>query len=321
MNILTRQYAVIAVLALVVGAAVFFSLLLRPPSDTEAKTGEFEISPGEGFSRIADRLAMQGFIRSARTVKIYGLLAGYTRMMKPGIYDISSNEDAPSILRILAKGSSEIRVLIPEGASLYEIDAILSKNGVLSSGEFISYAQSKSIEGRLFPDTYKFFKKANVEDVAKKMVETFELKARPLLESDRDNFERNLILASLLEREVPDHGERRTVAGIILKRARIGMPLQIDYSVCYVKEMIARKEVPCYPLSEVDLKIKSPYNTYFQPGFPPGPIGNPGTSSIEAALNPESSPYWYYLSDPQTKKTIFSKTLDEHNANRFKYLR
>jgi UPF0755 protein len=105
------------------------------------------------------------------------------------------------------------------------------------------------------------------------------------------------------------------------KRMNVGMKLQMDATLCYMKEVVAQAPLPCYPLTSLDFKYDSPYNTYLYKGLPPGPIGNPGTSSIRAALNPRPSPYWFYLSDPLTKRTVFSETLDEHEDNRVKYLK
>ena len=106
------------------------------------------------------------------------------------------------------------------------------------------------------------------------------------------------------------------------------MPLDVDATVCYAKLLENQASRPaasqvaqaCYPLTALDFKIDSPYNTYLYRGLPPGPIGNPGVSAIMAAIHPVVSPYWYYLSDPKTGKTIFAKTLDEQTQNRVKYL-
>jgi UPF0755 protein len=153
-----------------------------------------------------------------------------------------------------------------------------------------------------------------------RFLENFDHRAAPLLAADPARAERNLILASILESEVPDQEERRIVAGILIKRVAAGIPLQVDASICYIKEGL-RPEAPCEPITALDKKIESPYNTYLNSGWPPGAISNPGVLAIKATLDPVESPYWYYLSDPLTDKTIFAKTLDEHLANQLKYLR
>jgi UPF0755 protein len=113
-----------------------------------------------------------------------------------------------------------------------------------------------------------------------------------------------ITIASMIENEVPNSADRKIVADIIYRRLKIGMALQIDATVDYAKE-----------------RDDDRYNTYLNPGLPRGPISNPGIDAIESALNPKSSPYLYYLSDPKTKKTIFSKTFEEHRANIDKFLK
>jgi UPF0755 protein len=121
-----------------------------------------------------------------------------------------------------------------------------------------------------------------------------------------------------LEKEVPDFEEQKIAAGIFLKRMDVGMALQADATVIYAK--CSGKFAGCASLTRLDFKIDSPYNTYFYAGLPPAPISNPSAKTIEAASKAEKSDYWYYLSDPETQKTIFSKTLEEHNDNRASYL-
>jgi len=126
-----------------------------------------------------------------------------------------------------------------------------------------------------------------------------------------------MILASIVEKEVLDiNDERAIVAGILLKREQAGMYLQVDSTLCYIKEKLVCKEV-----IPSDKELNSPYNTYKNKGFPPGPISNPGLSAIKVALFPKSSKYWYFISDPETGGTVFAQTLDEHTQNIVKCLR
>jgi UPF0755 protein len=189
---------------------------------------------------------------------------------------------------------------------------------VIRSGALIAVARAQNLEGHLFPDTYQFYTDGNVEEVIQEMTTDFNAKAGPLLISAPTS---TLIIASIVEKEVPNQQDQEIVAGIILKRLADGMPLDIDATVCYAKLLAApTSTTQACSLTTLDFKIDSPYNTYLNKGLPPGPIGNPGTSAITAALHPQSSPYFYYLSDPATGKTIFAKTLDEQNQNRVKYL-
>lgn len=297
---------------------IWFALVLRSPSGVPKTL--FEVKSGQGFREVVENLKTGGFIRSDMAAKMFFLFSGAAFHLQPGTYLLGGGLGVPDIARIMREGREEVRVVIPEGYSIYEIDGALSENYVLKPGELTAWAkaQSFSVEGRLFPDTYNFFLNSSTSDVAEKMFTNFDAKAKPLLEKDKKNYDRNLIIASLLEKEVTDQKDRQIVAGIILKRLKAGMAIQIDATICYIKRM--RGATDCYPLSPLDFKADSLYNTYLYKGLPPSPIGNPGASAIEAALAPIASNYWYYLSDPKKGNTIFSKTLDKQAANRVQFL-
>lgn len=205
--------------------------------------------------------------------------------------------------------AAKVKVTIPEGATVAEVNALLEQKGVLAED------LPGGLEGYLFPDTYEFFVSSSPEVVSTKFEENFNRKVRPLLPPDTSeaDLKKILVKASLIEREVPDSSDRKIVAGIMEKRLKTNIPLQMDASLCYGKPS------PCLPQA-ADKGIRSPWNTYLYTGLPPGPIANPGLDAIISAMNPVASPYWYYLSDPRTGKTVFSKTLDEHNTNIVKYL-
>ena len=120
---------------------------------------------------------------------------------------------------------------------------------------------------------------------------------------------------SLLEKEMRTLQDKKIVSGILWKRLAINMPLQLDATINY----ITNRSDPSVAIKHT--KIDSPYNTYLRAGLPPGPISSPNKEAINAVLNATPSPYWFYLSDPKTGKTIFSETLDEQSANRRIYLR
>lgn len=199
-------------------------------------------------------------------------------------------------------------VTIPEGATVGEINELLKQKGVLTED------LPESLEGYLFPDTYEFFVPSSPETVEARFAENFDRKVRVAVPPGiaEPDLREILIKASLVEKEVPDPSERRMVAGIMLKRLMANIPLQMDASLCY------RRGPSCLP--KTYKQVDSPFNTYLYRGLPPSPIANPGLDAVRAVLNPAPSPYWYYLSDPETQKTVFAKTLDEHNVNVVKYL-
>lgn len=208
-------------------------------------------------------------------------------------------------------------VTIPEGATVQDINKLLRERGVLTEG------LPQSLEGYLFPDTYEFFAPSATETVKAKFEENFNRKVRTIIPAglNEDDLEELLIKASLVEREVSDPSDRKIVAGIMLKRLENNMPLQMDASLCYIKShLTADGQSSCLPITESDKKVNSPFNTYENFGLPPEPIANPGLDAIAAVLDPTPTPYWFYLSEPESKKTVFSKTLDEHNRNIVKYL-
>lgn len=309
-----------AALLLLLAAADFFHALTPVSGQNNAPAAVFEIRPGTGFREISGDLSRAGLVRSAFTFDIFLLVSGRAWRLKPGIYQLNPSMPAAAIaVEIVDSANSEVTVTIPEGSDIYDINEILSKAFIIHRGDLIGFRDEGNLEGRLFPDTYKFFTGTAVSAVVRKFFDNWNAKVRPILGRDESGCisdaicKKNLILASLIEKEVPDQRDRRIVAGILIKRLSAGMRLQVDATACFAKKALAPlSDAGCYPL---DLKIDSPYNSYLHGGLPPGPIGNPGVSSIEAATQPESSPYWFYISDPKTKKTIFAKTLQEQDRN------
>ena len=315
----------------------YFFYLLQPASG-EAEEKTIIIYQGTGLAEIADQLYSSGLIRSKNAFKIYTFISGQSSRLKPGKYNFVENLSVPTIAEILAAGPQEISVTIVPGATIKEIGDKLTDLGIIEKNALVNFDfkplkekygfldKAIILEGFLLPDTYYFLPDSKPETVIKKILDNFREKVLSLLSTENpqsgltnnDDLLKLLNLASLLEKEVPFNDERQIVAGILEKRLKAGMPLQVDATIVYIK--CAGKFLNCPPLKEEDYKIKSAYNTYLYPELPPTPVSNPGLDAIKAAFTPIKSDYWYYLSDPKTKRTIFSKTLDEHNQNRFKYL-
>ena len=318
----------VGVAAFLAGVGFFYALT---PLDLPyaARAIDFEVKAGDGFGDTVRRLEEGGLIRSGTAATIYALATGAARNFKPGVYQLSSASSTRALINTLVAGAiREVEVRIPEGANIYDVDEILSRAGILPRGALFLYpfgddrrVGQETLEGRLFPDTYRFHANSAVVPIVEKFLSVFEAKVAPLLPEDPAAGTRTLIIASLLEREVPEFRDRQIIAGILEKRLRAGMPLQVDASVCYAKTATLRAPADCLPLTMADLKMDSPYNTYVNKGLPPAPIGNPGIEAVKAALSPLPSEYWFYLSDQKTGKTIFARNLEEHARNRAKYLR
>ncbi len=345
----TLNFIMAAVAIAVLCAAGAFWYALLPANAQDANPAVFEIDAGQGFRAVADRLAAAHLIRSAAAFDAYGFISGRTGAVKPGLYRLDpAMSDGAILSAITGVSANEATVTIPEGSNIFQIDALLGRALVIKPGALIALQESGTdgnLEGTLFPDTYNFYTDSSAAAVVKIMQANFVAKAAPLLAAAGEGSAaavpapgspawKTLITASILEKEVRSVADQEIVAGILAKRLRAGMPLDIDATVAYANLLAAYASTPASasitpslapsssPLasSSLDFKIKSPYNTYLYEGLPPGPIGNPGVSAITAALHPQNSPYWYYLSDPKTGETIFAKTLDEQTANRVKYL-
>jgi UPF0755 protein len=310
--------------------------------DKNGGIGEFDIKSGEGVKIISANLKNNGLVGSGRIFEIYIWRSGTQGALKAGTYELSPAMSIKEIVDKLVSGSvvkKEKDIVIIEGWRVEDIDEYLSGKGYSQKGEFAQKAlrplgdwefqfakpdfledapPSATLEGYLFPDTYRVFENASVDDMIKKMLDNFGKKIGAGLRNEIEEKNMKLrdvvILASILEKEVAgDDGP--IVAGILYKRMEIGMRLEVDATINY----LTGKNNPSSTLK--DLNIESPYNTYRNYGLPPGPISNPGLASITSAVHPKESPYLFYLNRQDTKETIFSKDHDEHVRNKNKYLR
>jgi len=342
-----KQFLLLVASIYLIGIIFFISIFnyqLKPlpvSADLKNQKAEFIVQKGEGFKEIAENLEAQQLIKSSKSFKIYLLFRGLANKLRPGIYQIDYGLPASEIAKILIQGMpNEKTITIPEGYTLLDIENKLKNEGVLNEGESLfnfkiadfqndydflkSAPTNANLEGFLFPDTYRFKINSPATIIVKRMLDNFEKnltdELKTLIQNSTFNFYQLITLASLIEGEVPHYNDRPLVAGILIKRMGNQIPLQVDATIVYIKCDIL-KTTDCRKISLNDFQINSPYNTYQNVGLPKGPINNPGINAIESALNPLESSYWYYLSDPKTRNTIFSKTLKEHNEMKAKYLK
>ncbi|TSC52483.1 MAG: UPF0755 protein [Parcubacteria group bacterium LiPW_41] len=335
-----RLLVVLGALLAFIFVVAYFVYSLQP-SDTEnnqedntistSTAVQFKIEKGEGIREIASRLSSEKLIRSITVFKFYTVISGTAHRFLPGSYTISNAMSIPEIVKEFTDGGkNETTVVIPEGTTIRDVEEILAGAGVLQKGvslpkdpklfekEFPFLEKRTSLEGFVFPDTYRVPLDAPPEVIVRKFLETFERKAWPILK-EQDDWYNRLVLSSILEREVITFEDRQIVAGIFLKRISIRMPIQADATISYEKCDGKYKGCEVIRMARSDTAIPSPYNTYQRLGLPPTPIANPGQSAIRAAIEPQKTPYLYYLS-AKTGETLFSRTLDEHNIKRAKYL-
>jgi UPF0755 protein len=311
-------YAVIAgALAGALFTAVFHMMIL-PPSNFPVGV-LVSIKDGTTIGKAAEMLKERDIIRSTFAFKILTMFAANETGVLYGDYFFDVPESVLSIVTRVTRGQfglAPIRVTVPEGATMYDIAVILSYHiPTISEEEFLEYAKGK--EGYLFPDTYLFLPNVSVAQVVSEMEKTFERKARPMIESLVDDTGRSVsdivIMASILEKEAITFTDKRIVAGILWKRIDIHMPLQVDAPFAY------ERNKNTFQLTHGDLLEDSDYNTYTRTGLPVGPIANPGLESIMAALEPEESSYYFYLSDMQSQMH-YGHDYDEHLYYKALYL-
>lgn len=331
------------VTVLAAAGTLFFEFYLKVPADSASKTF-FEIKKNSGVRAVSLELEDRKLIWSRLVFEAYVWLRRADRDLRAGTYELSYGLNMKRLVDLFTTGGGreEGTITILEGWTLRDIKQYLPAQGVKGMNNFdylagvpaaatlggrdwsaeFSFLKSKprelGLEGFLFPDTYRIFKEATAEDVIRKMLENFETKFDSSLLSAAAGRKTSVFdvvtLASIVEREVQSPEDMRKVAGIFLKRLEIGMPLQADSTVNYV----TGKSTPS--ISFADREINSPWNTYKYRGLPKGPIGNPGLSAIKAVLDPESSPYLYFLT-AKDGTVIYSRTLEEHNLAKQKYLK
>ncbi|PIR44014.1 hypothetical protein COV23_02240 [Candidatus Wolfebacteria bacterium CG10_big_fil_rev_8_21_14_0_10_31_9] len=336
---LIRNSIIMAVFLIVLCAAISLALFLGE-LQPKNKLGEIsnvnylKISRGMGIKEIGAEIYTNGIIKSDKAFFVYSLISGKGASFKPGVYELNSNQSVPEIATLFSLGPRSISVVITPGMTLKEIDDYLSSLKIIPKGSLVEFnintikdelsflKNAHTLEGFLFPDTYIFFIGSDIKDVVYKILNNFKIKTEPYLaslESFKTEADINwLIIASMIEKEVVSENDIYIVSGIIQNRLNKKMPLQIDATVIYAK--CQGRFLNCPELNSEDFKIDSSYNTYKYSGLPISPISNPGMQSIKAAINPEKTNYLFYLSDPKTGKTIFSKTFNEHTKNRQKYL-
>jgi UPF0755 protein len=293
---------------------LWYTVELGPVSD-QKNTKYFVIAQGQSLSEIADNLKKEGLIKSPLAFKIMVIRHGLAKKLQAGNFYLSSNLSSFQIASLLTRGLSDIWVTFPEGQRVEEIAQKLKEVLGVSEGEFLKVSK----EGYMFPDTYFIPRNARAKEIAQMMIDNFEKRVTESLRQDAQKrgltLEEVVILASLVERETKFEEDRPKVAGILIKRYRASLPLEVDATVQYA--LGYQKEEKSWwkkTLTSEDLAVDSPYNTRKESSLPPAPIANPGLSSIKAVVYFQESPYFYYLSDSQGR-IYYAKTLEEHIEN------
>lgn len=282
-----------------------------------------EIEPGSSSILIARQLESAGVIRSRFAFDLWRWVQ--RGKLKAGEYRFDHPSPLTDVYSRIERGDVyTVAVTVPEGASIFDVANRLEQAGISTRNEFLNDQpqlveliadldpRATTLEGYLFPDTYKFPRRANVNQVAAAMVHRFRTEAAEI--GLTGNVHDVVTLASLVERETALASERPLVASVFENRLAKHMPLMTDPSVIYGLEVRKQWRGSIY---ESDLKRDTPYNTYLHTGLPPGPIANPGLPSLRAAMNPPHTDYLYFVAagaNPQGK-SLFATTLEEHTKN------
>lgn len=303
----------------------FMLFLLIKPSSSDIENVQISIPKGSSVNTIATLLKENGVIKSEIVFKTYLKSIEAENTLLAGNFVLKTGDSLENIVKTLQTyQSNTVKITIPEGFKTKEILGLV-ENQCLTNCEFIhpvfrldSLKNLTNYEGLLFPDTY--YLDANSESktqLLNAMLDNFSKKLPPdytekLEKLPKKDLYSTIIVASLIEKEVRSDKDKQLVSGIIWKRLENDWTLGIDAALLYLKD----NNVITY----ADLQDNNPYNLRKLKGLPPTPICNPGLSSIEAALNPKYSDYWFYLSKKSNGETVFAKTNAEHNNNKQKYL-
>lgn len=316
--------------SLLIGGYFFIHKQINTPASNQPQEQNFIIKKGESLKEISSHLEEQGLINQDYWFKFYVLTKGWAARLQAGEYILSPSMTISEIAESMVMGKTvlDIQVTVPEGFTTKQIDARLTKIGLIEKDELINFdidkiqdtkykIQDISFEGFLFPDTYKFRKGSSVEDIVIKMLDNFDRKIdedlRVEIQKQNKTIFEIIILASIIQNEALTDKEMPILAGIFYNRLDIGLALQSDVTINYITGKNLRQP------TLRDISIDSPYNTYLHKGLPPGPISNPGLSAIKAAIYPEKTDYLYFL-HPLNSSAVFSRTFEEHKMNKAKYL-
>lgn len=343
---ITTSIVVLLLAGLLTGGYLYVKSALKPVDPKSEKKIKVEIPLGSGISSIAKILEDKHVIKDDLVFKYYVKFKNETEF-QAGTYSFSPSMTFNEIITSLKTGrvdrDAALKIQIPEGLNLTEIAAIIAKKTDYSKKEILNTLNNKDfikkvmesypdlvttdvlnenikypLEGYLFPATYSFDKKDEpLEDILLSMIK----KTNDIMEKYQVDIHKKgmtvhqvLTLASLVEKEATNETDRKIIASVFYNRMKTGMPLQTDPTVIYAigkhKERLTFKDY---------YEVEDPYNTYLHTGYPPGPIAASGEMSVEAALYPSNTDYYYFLATSDGK-VLFSKTLEEHNEKYDKYI-
>jgi UPF0755 protein len=306
--------------------AVTAGALLAACSGTNPSLERVTLPPGTSFSALTDSLTAHRVIGDRRWFKLLARIRGVDRSVQAGVYEFAPGLSASEVLDILAKGKAAARrFTVPEGLTLDDLATLAQERLGIPADSVLAAARdtaavratlgfpARSFEGFLRPETYTLPVDVGARDLVRIMADGFVRGWNPAWNARLDSLGMTQLqlvtLASIVEGEARVDQERETIAGVYHNRLRIGMALQADPTVQYAIALKTGKRKP--RLYEKDYQFPSPYNTYLNPGLPPGPVNSPSARSIEASLYPATVPYLYFVAGREGRH-VFSRTYAEH---------
>ena len=317
----------------------YTSVIITVPEESIIQTeekgedGELHTVARADLDRIVDQLKEEGLIEYKFLFKLYARFSKADLKIVAGTYELNTEMDYRALVTNMSRASSTrqtLDVTIPEGYTMDQIFQLLERQGVSTAAKLEEMAANwdyafdwlqdlplgdyHRLEGYLFPDTYTFYLGEDPKYVINKMLANFDSKMEQYFDTFTEESAYSLhdivTIASMIEKET-DGEDYRTIASVLYNRlnntaAETAGFLQIDATLVYING----GKVP----TEADKNIDSPYNTYLYQGLPAGPISNPGMASLYAAMNPDSTNYYYYVLNPATNRHEFSRTYAEHQA-------
>ena len=287
------------------------------------------LHPGYSTRRIATELKSAGVIQSEEAFVLWHYLHR-KRSLKAGEYLFDKPANIIDIQRRIGHGDVYFHtVVVPEGFTMFDVARAVEAAGLGSAEDFLKVAKSdtglvsdidpaaQSLEGYLFPETYEFTRMMTMQEMAAAMVKQFREVARQIgMMADPAGISMPtpheiVTMASIVEKETAVPEERPTVASVYYNRLEKKIALDADPSIIYAELLAGTYQGA---LHHDDMRFDSPYNTYRRTGLPPGPIGNPGRSALEAAMHPAQSDYFYFVADAQGHHR-FARSIEEHNKN------
>ncbi len=315
---------VFVIVVLVAAGLLAYGLLLPAGPSREQMV---QLKSGSSARHIAIDLEKAGIVRNRYAFLLWHSLHG-RKPLKAGEYSFDHPAKVGEVYDRIARGDIYVHLLVvPEGFNMFDIAGAIEDAGLGSREDFLHVArtdtalvrdldpQAPSLEGYLFPDTYRFTRTQSFHDMAAAMVHRFRQEAREAGLSQ--DFHDIVTMASIVERETGAAEERPQVASVFYNRMSQNMVLATDPTVIYAALLNNRYRGTIY---QSDLHFDSPYNTYRNAGLPPGPICNPGRASLQAAMHPASTRYLYFVSDNKGHHN-FSRTPAEHARNVAAYRR